>query len=78
VGIGQDDVITILGRAPDVFVPSDRDITRSINEGRPIVLSQKRSGAARAFQELAQLYLPTAAPRESGVTARSRRRFARA
>ena len=28
---------TIIGRAPDVLVPSDREIPRSVNEGTPIV-----------------------------------------
>jgi pilus assembly protein CpaE len=58
VGITKADVTAILGRAPDILVPSDREVTRSINEGTPIVLSERRSGPARAFRELAELYLP--------------------
>ena len=49
VGINRKDVVSILGRAPDVLVPSHRDIARSVNEGAPVVISQKRSDAARAF-----------------------------
>jgi pilus assembly protein CpaE len=56
VGITQDDVTAIIGRRPDVFVPSDREIPRSINEGTPIVASRERSEAAKAFQQLADLY----------------------
>jgi pilus assembly protein CpaE len=56
VGITRDDVVAIIGREPDVFVPSDRDIPRSINEGTPIVVSKDRSEAARAFNSLASLY----------------------
>jgi pilus assembly protein CpaE len=56
VGITREDVVAIVGRAPDVFVPSDRDIPRSINEGTPIVLTKERSEAARAFQGLAAMY----------------------
>jgi pilus assembly protein CpaE len=56
VGITRDDVVAIIGREPDVYVPSDRDIPRSINEGTPIVLAKDRSDAARAFQSLASLY----------------------
>ena len=56
VGITRDDVVAIIGRQPDVYVPSDRDIPRSINEGTPIVLAKDRSEAARAFQSLASLY----------------------
>jgi pilus assembly protein CpaE len=56
VGITRDDVVAIIGREPDIYVPSDRDIPRSINEGTPIVLAKDRSEAARAFQSLATLY----------------------
>jgi pilus assembly protein CpaE len=58
VGITGDDVVTIVGRAPDVFVPSDRDISRSVNEGAPIVASKQRSDAAKAFRQLADFYRP--------------------
>jgi len=58
VGITPADVAEILGRAPDVLVPSAREVTRSVNEGSPIALAQPRSEAARAFRSLAQLYTP--------------------
>jgi pilus assembly protein CpaE len=56
VGITQDDVLAVIGRSPDVLVPSDRDIPRSINEGMPIVLAKERSDAAGAFRQLASFY----------------------
>jgi pilus assembly protein CpaE len=56
VGITHNDVLSILGRPPDVLVPSHRDITRSVNEGTPIVLSHKRAEAAKAFHALAKIY----------------------
>ena len=56
VGITKDDVLAIVGRAPDILVPSDRDIPRSVNEGRPITRVKPRSDAARAFQALAGMY----------------------
>jgi pilus assembly protein CpaE len=62
VGITPADVAEILGRAPDVLIPSAREITRSVNEGTPIALGHARSDAAKAFRSLAQLY----APREHG------------
>ena len=37
VGISQSDVEAVLGRTPDVFIPSDREIPRTVNEGIPIV-----------------------------------------
>jgi pilus assembly protein CpaE len=56
VGITQDDVLAVVGRVPDVLIPSDRDISRSINEGLPIVLAKERSAAAGAFRRLASFY----------------------
>ena len=56
VGITPADVAEIMGRAPDVLVPSARDVTRSVNEGVPIALAQPRSDAAKAFRSLASLY----------------------
>jgi pilus assembly protein CpaE len=56
VGISREDVVAIIGRTPDVYVPSDRDIPRSINEGAPIVLTKDKSEAARAFRALAGMY----------------------
>ena len=56
VGITHNDVVTIIGRSPDVLVPSSREITRSVNAGTPIALAQKRSEAAKAFNALAALY----------------------
>jgi pilus assembly protein CpaE len=56
VGITPADVTEIVGRQPDVLVPSARDVTRSVNEGVPIVLAQPRSEAAKAFNSLAAMY----------------------
>jgi pilus assembly protein CpaE len=61
VGIGKDDVAAILEREPDVFVPSQREIPRSVTEGRPIVSGQPRSTGAKAFRTLASMYLSTPA-----------------
>jgi pilus assembly protein CpaE len=57
VGIARDEVEAIVARAPDIFVPSDRDIPRSFNEGVPVVTSKSKSEAAHAFMELAALYV---------------------
>jgi pilus assembly protein CpaE len=56
VGIGEDEVLSIVGMQPEVKVPSDRDVAVAVNEGTPIVLANERSDAARAFQTLASLY----------------------
>jgi pilus assembly protein CpaE len=70
VGVTPDDVASVIGRTPDVMVPSHRDVTRAVNEGRPIVIGKPRSDAARAFQRLAALY-------EGAPVQRTRRRFGR-
>jgi pilus assembly protein CpaE len=71
VGITPDDVSTIVGRAPDVSVPSDREIPRSINEGTPIVAAKQQSGAAKAFRDLADRYAKTPVPQPAPLPASS-------
>jgi pilus assembly protein CpaE len=56
VGITPDDVAAILGREPDVLVPSDRDVPRALNEAVPIVSAKPGSGVAKAFARLADVY----------------------
>ena len=56
-----------LSLTPDVLVPSDREIPRSVNEGTPIVAARERSDAAKAFRELADRYART--PVRSSVSA---------
>jgi pilus assembly protein CpaE len=73
VGIAPEDVVAILGRSPDVLVPSDRSIPRAVNQGEPIVAAKRRSEAARAFQSLAALYLADAHP--DGAAERPKRRW---
>jgi pilus assembly protein CpaE len=63
VGVTRDDVTAVIGRAPEVLVPSHRDVVRSINEGVPIVSSRPRSDVARAFRALASCYVGAPAPR---------------
>jgi pilus assembly protein CpaE len=66
VGIKRSEAEAILGRTPDVFVPSDRQIPRATTDGQPIVVANGRSEAARAFHTLAGLFmneeLPAKAP----------------
>jgi pilus assembly protein CpaE len=57
VGITRDDVRAIVGRSPDAVVPSDRDVSRAVNEGNPVSLTKPRSEVAVAFKELAQSYV---------------------
>jgi len=72
VGITRDDVVSIVGRTPDIAVPSDRDIPRSINEGEPIVRAKTKSEAAKAFRSLASMYDGHPAGHLNGGRKRSR------
>jgi pilus assembly protein CpaE len=82
VGITAEDVEAVLGRAPDVFVPSDREVPRALSEGRTMVTSRPQSEAAVAFKALASLMSAQAAQvagdsssDESGTAAEPRRRL---
>jgi pilus assembly protein CpaE len=75
VGISREEVAAIVGRAPDVLVPSDREIPRSVNEAMPIVASKANSDVARAFSSLAGMYLGGDASK-NGRRRRRRRRKA--
>jgi pilus assembly protein CpaE len=57
IGISSDDVSTIVGRVPEVLVPSDREIPKSLTDGVPIVIAAERSEAAKAFRSLAERYV---------------------
>jgi len=67
VGISQSDVEAVLGRTPDVFIPSDREIPRTVNEGIPIVVARPASEPAEAFGRLADVLLGEAVPGEEQV-----------
>ena len=70
VGLASDSVATVVGRHPDVLVPSHRDVVRAINSGTPVALSPTGSGAGIAFHHLARIYAPVAAQAENGTTSR--------
>jgi pilus assembly protein CpaE len=82
VGITLEDVDAIIGKSPSIFVPSDRQIPISVNDGEPIVLVDERTEAARAFRLLADLYMDqqpvieTPAEAELLSEQKPRRRFA--
>jgi pilus assembly protein CpaE len=81
VGIEREDVLAILGRDADVYVPSHRAVAQSINRGAPIA-AQGGNAAGRAFRSLADMYLGDdeqgRAPEPVKVPRRARRRlFAR-
>jgi len=76
VGISDEDVEAIVDRKPDILVPSDRDIPRSVNEGDPIVVAKPQSEAADAFRRLASSLVASTEP-VTGAGNRFRRLLAR-
>jgi pilus assembly protein CpaE len=75
VGISQADAVAIIGRTPDVLIPSQREVVRWVNAGEPIVLASKRSEPAKAFRALAELIATDWAP--AAAASGSRRRLLR-
>jgi pilus assembly protein CpaE len=71
VGISQHDVVAVLGREPDVFIPSDREIPRAVNEGVPVTLSRPQSYAASSFHDLAAIFTGAGANALEPVAAES-------
>jgi pilus assembly protein CpaE len=73
VGVSLADTTAIVGRAPDILIPSHRDITRSVNAGQAIVLANRRSEAARSFRALAELFVAASLPEGQPSNGRRRR-----
>jgi pilus assembly protein CpaE len=54
VGLIAHDVKKILDATPDVSVPSDRSVPRSLNAARPIVADAPKAGPAKALRALGE------------------------
>jgi len=52
VGLLITDVTKVLGRAPEVAVPSDRGVPQSVTASRPIICMQPKSSPARSFRAI--------------------------
>jgi pilus assembly protein CpaE len=57
VGIDDEDVLAVVGRTPDLQIPSDIEVPRAVNAGTPIVLAKPDSAAAKAYRSLADEFL---------------------
>ena len=55
VGLNREAAASIVGRHPDVLVPSHRDVVRAVNSGTPVALMRGRE-VSRSFHNLALLY----------------------
>jgi pilus assembly protein CpaE len=72
VGVEQQDILAVLGRDVDAFVPSHRDVTRTMNQGQAIAL-RRGASAGRAFRALAEVYVEEGGP-STPATAQNGRR----
>jgi pilus assembly protein CpaE len=72
VGLGARDVEATLGLPIAASVPTSRSVQISINQGSPVVTSEPRSPAARAFSGLAERFAA-----EGGAASGGGRLFAR-
>jgi pilus assembly protein CpaE len=77
VGISTNDVVAVLGREPQVMIPSDREIPRAVNEGVPIVIAIPNSEAARSFRTLAARFAESEVGEVTAPTSERRRLFQR-
>jgi pilus assembly protein CpaE len=66
VGLLASDVSKVLASAPDMSMPSDRAVPRSLNMARPIVVAEPRSGPAKALRKLAERIEATVFETEKG------------
>jgi pilus assembly protein CpaE len=73
VGVTVEDAGQLLGNAPDVLIPSSREISKSVNEAQPIVLSHANDDARRAFESLAHMMAPRVVAPATGRGGRRRR-----
>lgn len=58
VGLRTSDIEETVGMSASVEVPSSRQVVLSTNQGSPILVSAPKDPAARAMQELVDLFLP--------------------
>jgi hypothetical protein len=65
----------VVGKRPDIRIPSDVEVPRAVNEGRPIVMAKPDSAAAKAFRALAEEFLRREGqePAPVGIRQRGRR-----
>ncbi len=59
VGLDWSDVREILDRPPDITIPSDRALPRSINTTRPLVVTEPKSAPAKSLRQLTDRLVTT-------------------
>jgi pilus assembly protein CpaE len=60
VKLDVSEVERTLGVEAEALIPSDVVVPQAVNKGEPVVTSAPRSGVAKSFEQLADLFLPQA------------------
>ena len=60
VGLPVSEVEATVGMDADVTIPSSRAVPISVNQGTPVLVSDRRSGSGEALAELVGRFEPTA------------------
>ena len=69
-GLRAEDIESTVGLPVDLPVPSSREVPLSLNQGMPLLESDRRSGAARALEQLVERFgAPVGAPNPVGAKA---------
>lgn len=58
VGLRTNDIEQTVGLAATIEVPSSRQVVMATNQGNPVLVNSNRDPAARALQELVDIFLP--------------------
>jgi pilus assembly protein CpaE len=61
VRLDVSEVERTLGVQADALIPSDIVVPQSVNRGEPVVTAAPKSGVTKAFEQLADLFIPTPA-----------------
>lgn len=74
VGLRTSDIEQTVGLEASIEVPSSRQVVVSTNQGSPVLVSAPKDPAARALQEMVDLFLPEEADGARGKRARKGKR----
>lgn len=74
VGLRTSDIEQTVGLDASIEIPSSRQVVMSTNQGTPVIVSASKDPAARAMQELVDLFLPEETDGGRGKRARKGKR----
>ena len=74
VGLRTSDIEETVGLSASVEIPSSRQVVMSTNQGTPVIVSAAKDPAARAMQEVVDLFLPEQLEDSRGKRARKGKR----